>query len=290
MLIIITIIKLRQQQNWKYSLHQHWSDCLPFQRQITWKSLEKRKREREKKIRERNGRGRHELSSPEFILESAPTRDKAQPRIEVNVEPRNGQEEYIRAEERVEGIKEEERGMKLAAGSRESQQQQRQLECAGRNRPGSRSKGIRAAGSPLCATCAVYPPPCVSGIALTFLSFLIISTYPFPRPVLLLHHVHAARADRTIPSTATATSRIIVRFRIPLERLEIAALSSPWRGVSRRRAQPRCGHDRYPKSRLMSPSKCAKRSRQKSAELLGRQHARTRIQRADRLHLSSSVA
>lgn len=181
--------------------------------------------------------------------------------------------------------------MKLAAGSRESQQQQqRQLECAGRNRPGSRSKGIRAAGSPLCATCAVYPPPCVSGIALTFLSFLIISTYPFPRPVLLLHHVHAARADRTIPSTATATSRIIVRFRIPLERLEIAALSSPWRGVSRRRAQPRCGHDRYPKSRLMSPSKCAKRSRQKSAELLGRQHARTRIQRADRLHLSSSVA
>lgn len=78
-------------------------------------------------------RGRHELSSPEFILESAPTRDKAQPRIEVNVEPRNGQEEYIRAEERVEGIKKEGEGWNWRP-ARESQQ----LECAGRNRPGPR--------------------------------------------------------------------------------------------------------------------------------------------------------
>ena len=40
---------------------------------------------------------------------------------------------------------------------------------------------------------------------------------------------------------------------------------SQWaRGVSRQPGLPRCDRDRYPKSRLMSPSKCAKRSCQKS--------------------------
>ena len=130
-------------------------------------------------------RGRHELSSPEFILESAPTRDKAQPRIEVNVEP---------------------------------------------------SEGIRAAGSPLCATCAVYPPPCVSGIfLLPSLAYLtlppllpsFLHTYPFSTRPVFLHRVHA---DRTIPSTTTASRMIIVVLAAcqpnAKQRLEIPPLSS----------------------------------------------------------------
>lgn len=122
-----------------------------------------------------------------------------------------------------------------------------------------------------------------------------LHTYPFSTRPVFLHRVHA---DRTIPSTTTASRMIIV---VLSAQREAAAGNSaallvlpPWRGVSRRRE---LGRDRYPKSRLMPPSKCAKRSYQKSAESLcfatrRPKHARTRVHESRpslSFYLSSSV-
>lgn len=173
---------------------------------------------------------------------------------------------------------EEERGMKLAAGSRIAAARVRRSQP-----PWLESKGIRAAGSPLCATCAVYPPPCVSGILLPLLtlpsSFLIICPPTlFHVPFFSTTCTRPEQIERSPAPPRPAESSSCWRRVSPRSAWKFAALSSLWRGVSRRRARPRRDHDRYPKSRLMSPSKCAKRSCQKSAELLvTAPHTRTRM-------------
>lgn len=183
--------------------------------------------------------------------------------------------------------------MKLAAGSRIAAARVRRSQP-----PWLESKGIRAAGSPLCATCAVYPPPCVSGILLPLLtlpsSFLIICPPTlFHVPFFSTTCTRPEPIERSPTPPRPAESSSCWRRVSPRSAWKFAALSSLWRGVSRRRARPRRDHDRYPKSRLMSPSKCAKRSCQKSAELLvTAPHTRTRMHESrppPSFYLSSSV-
>lgn len=104
-------------------------------------------------------------------------------------------------------------GSRIAAAARVRRSQPPWLEC----------KGIRAAGSPLCATCAVYPPPCVSGILLPLLT--LPSSFPIICPPTLF----------LVPFFSTTCTRPE-----PIERSPApprpAESSSSWRRVSPRSA------------------------------------------------------